>query len=234
MRVAILVICTGKYSMFWEGFYSSVKNLFLKQAKKTFFVWTDSCFSSREDVRYIYQTKLGWPFDTMYRFKMFNAFAEELSKFDYLFFLNINMLVVGEVGIEIIPNESQNGLMGVLHPGYWNKENHFYPYERRTDSNFYIPSQTGLYYYQGCLNGGKTENFLNMSIILDKMIDEDVMKNIIPIWHDESALNWYYHDKKVLDLSPSYAVPEDANLTIDRKIIQLDKKKYGGHSFLRS
>lgn len=234
MRVAILVICTGKYSVFWDNFYNSVKNLFLKEAEKKFFVWTDSTFPIREDVRYIYQPKLGWPFDTMYRFKMFNAFAEELSKFDYLFFLNINMLVVGDVGTEIIPNESQNGLMGVLHPGFYDNDKSSFPYERRKDSCFFISEVEGDSYFQGCFNGGKADHFLEMSLVLEKMIDIDLQNNIVPIWHDESALNWYYKSRNVLKLNSGYAYPENWNKTIDKKIIQLDKNRFGGHNFLRS
>jgi hypothetical protein len=234
MKIGILVICTGKYSIFWDNFYQSVKKNFLPEFEKKFFVFSDSDINKSSDVEVIYQKKLGWPFDTMYRFKMFNSISNELINFDYLYFLNINMAVVDSVNEEIIPSSDNSNLMGVLHPGFWDKTNYQFPYERRVDSRFYITEGEGKFYYQGCFNGGKSEEFLNMSTILDKMIDEDSNNGITPIWHDESALNWYYKDKPILNASPSYAIPEDATLNFNKKIIQLNKAKFGGHNFLRS
>lgn len=43
MRIAILYICTGKYNVFWDGFYKSSEKFFLKdEAEKEYFVFTDN------------------------------------------------------------------------------------------------------------------------------------------------------------------------------------------------
>jgi hypothetical protein len=73
-----------------------------------------------------------------------------------------------------------------------------------------------------------------MSKILETKIDIDLNNNIIPIWHDESALNWFFKDNKIHSLSPSYAYPESSIMPFQKKIVQLDKYKYGGHMYLRN
>jgi hypothetical protein len=122
----------------------------------------------------------------------------------------------------------------VQHPGHFNTPKEYLPYERRIISRFNIPEGYGKYYYQGCFNGGRTKEFLEMSLSLDMLIKEDLRCNIIPVWHDESALNWYYYQRQPIMLDPGYAYPESWNIPFKRKIIQLDKNKFGGHEALRA
>ena len=232
MRIDILTICTGKYTMFFDGLYESSEKYFLPGHEKRYIVFTDGEIKQRDNVLRIEQPKLGWPFDTMMRFNMFNSIKEIIDG-DYVFFLNANMLFVDIVGEEVIPSEKNDYLMGVIHPGYHDKTNMYFPYERRTHSSVQIPYGQGTIYYQGCFNGGRTEEFLKMSSILATSIESDLSKSIVPIWHDESALNWYYSFRNTLAINPSYAYPESGDMEIDKKIIQLDKSKLGGHNFLR-
>jgi hypothetical protein len=232
-EINILTICTGKYISFFEGFYNSCEKYFLPNYKKNYFVFTDGDLIQKENVNKIQQNKLGWPFDTMMRFKMFNQIKDQL-KGEYTYFFNVNMMFVDFINDEVIPKADNDFLMGVNHPGFFDKSTSDFPYERNPNSNFSISYGDGIRYYQGCFNGGKTEYFMEMSSILEKKIDEDVNGGIIPIWHDESALNWYYSTKNPLVVSPSYAYPESWHVSMDKKILQLDKSKHGGHTFLRS
>jgi hypothetical protein len=229
--ISIFTICTGKYVQFFDNFYESAERHFLKNMKKEYIVFTDGDLTPRSNVKVIHQQKLGWPYDTMMRFHMFNKVQ---PKGDYVYFFNANMLVVDDVGEEVIPNRSDDYLVGVLHPCYFKSTTNSYPYERRTASKFFIPFGYGRCYYQGCFNGGSTKEFMEMSRVLATDIDEDLNNGIIPIWHDESALNHYYSYWNPLSLPPSYAYPESYQLDMPKKIIQLDKSKLGGHEFLRS
>lgn len=233
MTINILTICTGKYTMFFENFYNSCEKYFLTNHKKSYFVFTDGEILSQNNIHKIYQSKLGWPYDTMMRFKMFNSISEKLTG-DFTYFFNANMLFVNEVCEEVIPNENNNWLMGVNHPGFFNKTPLQFTYERNRNSQFYIPFGEGKYYYQGCFNGGRTKEFLEMSKILETKIEIDISNGIIPVWHDESALNWYYNNINPLLVSPSYAYPESVSINFQKKIVQIDKSKIGGHSYLRS
>jgi hypothetical protein len=231
--VNIFTICTGKYVMFFDQFYKSCQEKFLPNKSKKYFVFTDGELPNYHNVVKVHQDKLGWPFDTMMRFKMFNS-IEHLLDGEYVFFFNINMSFIQTIGEEVIPNESNDYLMGVNHPGYFNKPLNLFPYERRDVSSFYMSYVDGKFYYQGCFNGGRKKEFMEMSNQLEKLIDLDLSNEIIPVWHDETALNWFYSKKSPLILNPSYAYPESYMIPFDRKIIQLDKNKMGGHSYLRN
>lgn len=231
--INIFTICTGKYIMYFKQFYESCENKFLTNRKKKYFVFTDGELPNYENVVKIHQEKLGWPYDTMMRFKMFNS-VEHLLDGEYVYFFNVNIHFVESIGDEVLPGEDNDYLMGVNHPGFYDKTLIQFPYERNKFSNFYIPFNIGEHYYQGCFNGGRKKEFMKMSNLLQVLIESDMSKGIIPIWHDESALNWYYVNKNPMIIDSSYAYPEAWNIPFDRKILQLDKSKMGGHDFLRS
>lgn len=229
--ITIFTICTGRYTEFFNDFYCSAEKFFLPNHEKEYIVFSDGNIPVGKNVKKIFQQKLGWPYDTMMRFHMFNTVD---PKGDYVYFFNANMLLVDNVGEEVIPTEENDYLVGVDHPAFLNKSVYDFPYERRSNSNFYIHYGCGKHYYQGCFNGGKTQNFMDMSKQLADKITDDMLNKIIPIWHDESALNWYYSELNPLLMSSSYAYPESYNLDMPKKILQLDKSKRGGHEYLRS
>ena len=235
MEIAVFIICTGKYNIFFNSFYKSSEKYFLPEYKKNYYVFTDGEIIKKSNIIRIEQEKIGWPDDTMYRFKMFNSIKNDVIKNDYAFFFNVNMKFVDFVGEEALPGPDNSYLLGVNHPGFYTENIDSFPYERNDESVFYIPFGEGSIYYQGCLSGGRTKEYMEMSEKLDSMIDEDLNNDIIPEWWDESALNWYYDklNSKPLILPPSYAYPESENIDIKKIIIQLDKEKKGGHDFLR-
>jgi len=228
--INILTICTGKYNMFFEEFYNSCEKYFLPELEKRYFVFTEGEILLKDNIIKIHQPKLGWPYDTMMRFHMFNTIESEILENDYTFFFNVNMMFVKEIN-NILPSIENNNLVGVLHQGYLEQSNKKYPYERNIKSSFYIPYGDGDNYYQGCLIGGKSEDFMRMSNILERLIDKDLGIGIIPIWHDESAINWYFIENKPLTLDFKYAAHA---YNEDIFGYMLDKNLYGGHQFLRN
>lgn len=234
-KVGILCICTGKYICFFDEFYTSCELNFLCNYEKHYYVFTDSEIKNEHvRVHRIEQRKLGWPYDTLMRFHMFDSIGNVLVEMDYLFFFNINMVFNSNIGTEVLPSSQHNYLAGVKHPGYYRNKINDFPYERCEDSTACISIGEGKYYYQGCLSGGRTYEYLEMCTIIKTNINLDLENGIIATWHDESHLNKFYLDKKIRTLSPSYAYPELLNLPFKKRIIQLDKSKLGGHNFLRS
>lgn len=231
--IALVTICTGRYSIFLDQFLASFRERFVTEHSRTFFVFGDSPSRSESDVRQIYQKKLGWPYDTMMRFEMFNSVSNELSLHEYVFFLNVNMWCGTHVSAEEVLPDGGDGLVGVLHPGYYQTPPDQLPYERRPESRLSIPIGSGGRYFQGCLIGGGARQFLDMSRVLADVISRDLACGIVPVWHDESAMNWYYYTRDVKALLPSFAYPESWDLPFPRRIVQLDKSKFGGHSYLR-
>lgn len=236
--IGILYICTGKYNIFWKKFYTSAEKHFLPGQPKTYFVFTDakSIYAGyKPNVTIIYQETLGWPNNTLLRFEVFlKAGVEALKKCDYLFYLNANIVFVADVNSDILPNETNDGLMVVTHPGYWNKTNADFPYDRNPESLAYIPHGQGKHYFMGGFNGGQTSAYLQFIDTLKTNIRTDLNKGIVALWHDESHLNKYMLNKSPKILSPEYGYVEGFNLPFKPKVVILRKEKYGGHEYLRN
>ena len=216
MKISILTIATGKYPIFLDGLIDSSENHFMLGHEKEYFVFTDSMeYKNKitDKVNIIEQRHLGWPYDTMMRFHMFLSIKERLLEFDYVFFLNANMIFERNVGVEILPSEENSYLVGVKHPGFhlgisigWDgdlKEIEF-PYERNDRISCHIKKGDGSHYFQGCFNGGRSTEWVEMCKCLSEMTDLDISNDLIPIWHDESYLNWYFSKRKVKALPPAY------------------------------
>lgn len=228
--------------MFWKGFYESAETYLLAGHNKQYFLFTDASeieYANSSNVKIIFQEKLGWPYDTLMRFAIFKKVEDELKKYDYVYFFNANMQFVDYVGDEIFPSENENGLVAVIHPGYYNLKHIDFPYERNMKSKAYIPFYKGEKYLMGSLNGGRSEEYIRLINTLNDNINIDLKKGIVAVWHDESHLNRYLLNKKIKKLSPEYAFPEILSSEyklpseFKPKIIILDKNKLGGHDFLR-
>jgi Glycosyltransferase family 6 len=231
--VGVVYICTGRYRMFWENFISSAERFFLPSYLKRYFVFTDSLDLRDPRCRVISQKKLGWPYDTLMRFEMISRSKGLLGEMDFLFFVNANMLFESEVNREILPGASENHLVGVQHPGYYKQTCATFPYERDPNSAAHIAAGEGETYYQGCLFGGRSEEFLNLCEVLQRRVQHDLNNGLIATWHDESHLNRFFVSAAPLTLNPGYAYPEAVRIPFEKKIVQLDKARFGGHAFLR-
>lgn len=233
MKVGILYISTGKYSVFWENFYKTCEKHFLQNAEKHYYVFTDdSKIQSSDRIVVKFEKPKGFPLDSLLRFDMFLSIEEQLQEMDYLFFFNSNMSFVQDVGEEMLP-KNKSGLMGVLHPGYFNKKATQFPYERNKQSGAYIKFKPGkdYHYFMGGLNGGRKQDFLKLSHELSNRIKEDMSKKVMAIYHDESHINAYFNDRDVLILDSSYGFPEDNELGMEPKILILNKIKHAGKYF---
>ena len=232
-KVLVLYICTGKYELFWQGFYDSSEKFFLPHCKKDYFVFTDAkkiYQENAENVYKIYQDNLGWPGNTLFRYKIFLQRKEKFLNYDYIFFLNANMEFQSEIDESILP---KSGLLVVQHPGYYNVECNKFPYDRNTKSLACIPKGIGDVYVCGGFNGGTSKAFLEMSETINYNTDRDFSNNIVARWHDESHINRYILNHSYKILSPAYAYPEGADLPFECNVKIRDKNKYGGHAFLR-
>lgn len=229
-KVAILYICTGQYVVFWKDFYESFEKYFLKQSFIEYYVFTDAeklyCEDENKRIHKIYQKDLGWPNSTLFRFKMFQSIRSQLLEYDYLFFMNSNIICMREV-IEDIFLPVEKNILVVSHPGWYDKAPYEFPYDRNRKSNAYIPKYKGKVYVCGGVNGGKTKDYLQLIEILAQQIELDYARGIIALWHDESYLNRYISEySKYKILSPSFCYPEGWKIPFDKVLLVRDKKKY--------
>ena len=239
MKIGILYICTGKYSIFWRDFYLSMEKNFINNSEKHYFVFTDSpeIYFEKENSRIhkIYQADLRWPNNTLMRFHIFLSHEKEFSSMNYIFFFNANLLILEKITSEEFLPQKNDNLVATNHPGFYNKNRQKFTYENNKKSNAFINQNEGKYYLAGGLNGGKTNSFINAMKTMRHNINVDKENNIIAKWHDESHWNKYLIDRSdVKILTPSYLYPEGWSIPFQTKILIRDKNKYGGHSLLRN
>lgn len=214
----------------------------LASNKKHYFVFTDctdEIVGEHDNVTKIYQSKLGWPDDTLMRFQFFLGIKDKLQQFDYIYFFNANMIFVDKItASDILPAKNEK-LVCALHPGFYNKPRSAFTYDNNPNSLAYIPGDKGQYYFMGGLNGGHSQDYLEMCEQLLSNILKDKENGIIALWHDESHLNHYMLDRVDLKvLGVEFGVPEGWNIQSNTiKIIIQDKShpRFGrGVKYLRS
>ena len=187
---------------------------------------------------------MGWPKATLYRYKLFQNAWDKLKDFDYMYYINANMVAVHRVGYEIIPTEKQ-GITATLHPGYYNSTGNL-PYDRNPKSLAYIPiikDNKQEYYFMGGFNGGTAKAFKHLIDTISHNTDIDEKNGVMATWHDESHLNRYLYERKPLILPPAYGYPETRvgshathkEFHKTHKLLIMDKSnpRWGGHKYLR-
>lgn len=157
-----------------------------------------------------------WPYPTLMRYHFFLQQEEYLKKFDYIFYLDLDMRIVNVVGDEILGS----GLTAAAHPMYYVRRHLWPPYEPNSASQAYIKrpgrviTEDGKPVFQptyaaGGFQGGTTDTFIQAMKSMKKSIDQDFAHNYVAIWNDESHWNKYLFDNPPsLFLTPSYVYPD--------------------------
>lgn len=232
MKIAILYICTGKYHIFFKDFYESCDRYFIPDAEKTYFVFSDHKeLAEYPKVRFTYKECEGFPNDSLFRFRTFLTIETELQQYDNIFFFNSNMQFVAPVDESVLPS-TKDGNLCCLDADFDNIYPHpsFYPYERRKESQAYVPRGLKQYrYYHAGVNGGKAKEYLEMCKVLKANIEEDYRNGIVAIYHDESHVNKYFSEHLCKSLHSEYGTAEGSPNEKDAKIIIVDKTKYNSY-----
>lgn len=241
MKVGILTIATGKYKQFVRPLYESIAKNFLRSHSKTLILFTDdpdemsTCADGLDcSLVTVKIERRGFPGDTLYRYHYFESARKRLKELgsecpEALFYTDADMIVEGVVGEEVLPT-SHKRLVATAHPGYYNRPGHnpMGTPESRPESTAYIPSNRHRpCYWAGGFNGGDFDAFMSMSSVIVQRVNEDSVKGITAVWHDESHLNAYLSDVNIVGcvktLTPSYCYPESWRIPYERRIIALDK-----------
>ena len=232
--VGIYGIFIGKYVKYYEEFIKNVDKFFVPQARKIYLIITDQSLPTFNlDVHFVNKKFIGWPYETLYRYKYFLDFAksEYLFSCDYVFFLNANARLFVPIPFNDVCFDKK--LTCTIHNGYHNKPYDECTFERRKESKAYVSPEDYKYYVGGRFFGGPTEMFIQLCEHLDKNIINDEQRNIIAEWHDESHLNWYVNSHKkcpIVFLMPEYHVPSEIfNQFKKIKIVYLDKTHDSQH-----
>lgn len=218
--VGLCIMATGKYVYFVEPLIRSADRFFLPGHLCTYFVFTDRIndLPKHPHIVPVYQKRLGWPYDSMMRMAVYLQHKELFNSMDYLFACDADMKFVDYVGGEILHDR-----VGTLHPGFVNKRG---SYDQNPQSKAYVNPHEGTHYFAGGFYGGSHDNFINLLEAVSTNIQEDLSRNIVALWHDESHLNRYFIDHKpTCMLNTSYCYPEGLSLTTPPRLVALNKCK---------
>ena len=231
MKILILTIATNKYIQFVERLYDNIEDNFLNGHQIQGLLFTDHDVETSDNIKVSQIEHEDWPMPTLKRYNYFIKEKEYISQFDYCYYFDVDMGIVGKVGDEVLSD-----LVATMHP-----YQSFYPkaqstYDRNPRSLAYVPAgQEGELYYAGGFNGGSTKRFLEMAEVLADRVNKDLENDVIALWHDESQMNRYLIDNPpTLSLTPSYCFAEEqmhnSDYPYEPKIIALTKD----HNELRS
>lgn len=224
MNIAVLTIATNEYSKLFFNFKKEIIKYFLPSENREIFLFTDNLEINHNKLINI--PHLPWPLCTLLRFHHINKHKEKFINFDFLYYIDIDMIPHTLIDKEVLPNE--NEIVCVKH--FWQHDS-FESYENLNEKSTAYVKLTDSFknkYCQGCFFGTKTESFLEMSKILEDNINKDLKNNIIAKWHDESHLNKYIisHPHKCLD--SKYAHPQGILFDKDKiKFIHKNANTYG-------
>lgn len=220
MKVGILLIATNQYVSFLQPLINSAdKFLFSgEDLELEYIIFTNSPsleLTSTRKINVINVEHKPWPMMTLLRYHLFLEHKEILLKNDYLYYCDVDMLFINYVqSTEIIGDLVST--IGGFEAGRGTPETN-------PISTAYISEKETLTYYMGGFNGGKSQNFLQMSSSISNNIDKDLKKEFIATWHDESHLNRYLLDNKPTKvISPPFCVPEGRQIK-GTKLIALNK-----------
>lgn len=236
MIISLNLIATNKYIFFLEKMAESIELFFFNNSEIVVIVHTNqdlpNSLSHNPRIKFIKNTILHepWPAPTLKRFHYFYSAKEHIESTDYSFYIDIDSLFVGDISEEILP---ESGIMATVHPVQFGTGTP----DRNPNSKAYLPHSAQNRYFCGGFFGGKSEDFLKMAETLKNNIEDDLSRNVMALWHDESHINnFLYYNTPTYIFEPPFASAENYTYTdnIRSKVLFLDKGNFGGHDFFRN
>ena len=236
MKIAINIIATNKYLDFLENIVKTIDNHFFPESDVSVIVHTNleipDSLEKYSRLNFVKNTITHepWPFTTLRRFDYFLRTKESLKENDYCFYIDVDSLFIRDIYENILPSR---GIIGTIHPCLYSGNG---TPDRNQQSKAFIPYGANNRYFCGGFFGGSSEEFIEMSEIIKSNIEDDLSRNIMALWHDESHLNnFLYYNPPSMILEHPFAIAESYETPDDEitKILFIDKSKLGGHNFYR-
>jgi histo-blood group ABO system transferase len=223
--LTFIIIGTQKYSLYAANL---IKSIFVTQQNRfEIFLFTDVCEIAHKqiyediNIEVIYHEK--WPAMTMKRFEFILSVRDRIST-SHLIYVDADALVVEDLGSVL----DTTSMTFVEHPGFWREDvlgDAMGTWEERRDLSCFVPRESQKTYVCGGVWFGPTQSVLKMAEVVKLVMDNDLQKGLVAVWHDESYVNWYLTFLRSETKDPSYAyVDSYAHLSNLRpKIKVLDK-----------
>lgn len=231
-RVSLVIVCTGKYDRFLQPLIDSAEEWFFKGENYDIYLFTDDPDKELKIKRgTIFKQKVDhkpFPFIAMERYKFISEYRD-MFRAEYLFYIDVDMRLAGEVGEEILPDH--RGLVATRHPGFWkygwgSKKTH-------PMSLAYVPEGRRINYVCGAFEGGTREAFVGASDVMwGQMLDDRGTASrigytqndgLLADMADETYWNAYIKQHPAKLLPPSYCYPETWHIPFEKKILALKK-----------
>lgn len=210
--IGLFIIVTGKYDIFLQRLIDSLDTHFFKKENVIIYLFWDKPFyyfklPSRFSIVCFPIKHYSFPFITLYRYYLFNSVLNKINC-EYLFYMDVDMILVGDVGHEILPGENDGGLVVTGHPGFWVGGG---AWCTNTGSTAFTEENHRTRYVAGGFQGGETKAYLSACKEMADNIALDESRGIMAEWHDESHLNKYICNRKHKLLTPEYCmIPEQS------------------------
>ncbi|XP_051970122.1 globoside alpha-1,3-N-acetylgalactosaminyltransferase 1-like [Xyrauchen texanus] len=229
ITIATTVFALGKYTQFLTAFLESAEQHYFVGFRVHYYVFTDKpeeiplvkLDKERQVVVLKVPSSTRWQEITLRRMEMVENLIEDRLAYeaDYIFCLDVDTKFYGHWGVETLGH-----LVGVIHPGYYETAREQFPYERRPESQAFIPSTEGDFYYGGAVIGGLVKDVQELTKTCRVQLDIDAAKSIEAAWQEESHLNKYFlYNKPSKLLSPEYLWQDFKAKTKEVKIIRFSQ-----------
>lgn len=214
-NVGMLIVATGKYTVFVEDLVKSARKNFLPNHKLTFFVFTDGDILQDHDIVRCSHQRVGWPYDTLVRHYASYNYKEVLKSMDYLFYCDADTVFGGVIGEEILGDLV--GAQAIYHI------NNTEPYNIQKNSVAYVPEEKRGKYCSGSFYGGKAKEYIKMMDKVVEQIEQDWVQGFFAKHHDESYLNHYLAHYPHTKISPYCIIDCNLHPELPKKILQVEK-----------
>ncbi|XP_073716894.1 globoside alpha-1,3-N-acetylgalactosaminyltransferase 1 [Misgurnus anguillicaudatus] len=210
ITIATTVFALGKYTRFLKDFLESAEQYYFVGFRVHYYLFTDQP-EAVPDVKLSNEHQLmvrkvpsmdRWQDISMGRMKILEKLTKsELDNdIDYIFCLDVDTKFYGRWGAETLGR-----LIGVIHPWFYDYPRDQFTYERRPESQAFIPVEEGDYYYTAAAFGGTVQEVYKLTKTCREQQSIDAAKSIEAIWQEESHVNKYFlYNKPSKLLSPEY------------------------------
>jgi histo-blood group ABO system transferase len=214
LKIAICLVATGRYIQFVDKINDDLHRLFCRPHAIRVLLFTDGEIDFPNVSRY-YTPRTGFPGDTLHRYDYILKAQDELSQFDFIFYVDVDYRILEYVNLDtIVKDVSKPGIVVTTHLFGLQSEYHHKNHVGSPDTNpkstaCIYPNEKMVSYFAGGFQGGTRERFLDMCRSISKNIAIDEKNGVMALWHDESHLNRYCvtHIPETI-LSPSFIYPE--------------------------
>jgi hypothetical protein len=193
--VGIYYIATGSYKVYFDGFINSL-NKFRKGKDKTVIYLTDEINKNVINGEYkgikVIQHMINdapWPIVTLLKMWFIN---QHKGDYDEIYYFNANAQCIND--IDYINNKLILSCHNCSNGGY--DGHRFLKINEDNPLSLAYIGVDEYEYTQAAFFGGDSKIVYKMCEDISKWVEWDLIKGIIPRWHDETYLNkWFYLNK---------------------------------------